>query len=324
MCAGENKSAVFSIKKIWAEIATPKKEKMRNFILGPVQMVVSSVFVSLMVYFAKLATQTVPSPELTFFRLALGALVALLMVKRNGNQLITANARLLVVRGFFGGVTVLLFFMGIEQGTVTNSMVLQNTFPLFAVLLSFYLLKEKVTIQSFSYLMIAFIGIVLLIRPNFSNIKTGDLLALASGVVGGFAMTAIRQLRKNNESVWTIFFYFCIFGAVISFGLALPQWQWPKDGAWVWIVLTALSGLISQLTMTSAYKYCSTILGGVLNMSSSIFSFVIGVLILNETVGFLDLTGILLIISGSILIVIYEDAHSGQKREQQVANFPER
>ena len=206
---------------------------------------------------------------------------------------------------------------------MTNSMVLQNTFPLFAVILSFYLLKEKVTWQSFSYLLIAFIGIVLLIRPNFGNIKVGDLLALASGVVGGFAMTAIRQLRKNNESVWTIFFYFCIFGAAISFAMALPHWQWPRDSAWGWIILTGFSGLISQLTMTSAYKYCTTILGGVLNMSSSIFSFMIGVLILNESVGFLDLAGILMIISGSVLIVIYEDARSGQKGDRQFAHHPE-
>ena len=112
MGAGANKPTAVSIRKKWAGITAEKKNKIRNFILGPVQMIVSSVFVSLMVYFAKLATQTVPSAELTFFRLSLGVLVALLMVKRNGSRLITVNARLLVVRGFFGGITVLLFFMG--------------------------------------------------------------------------------------------------------------------------------------------------------------------------------------------------------------------
>lgn len=262
-----------------------------------------------MVYFAKLATVSVPSPEVTFFRLALGVMVALLMMKRYGQKLVTANTRLLLMRGFFGGVTVLLFFIAIEKGTVTNSTVLQNTFPIFAVLLSFHLLKEKVTLQAAAYLAVSFIGILLLIRPDLGNIRNGDLLALASGAVGGLAVTAIRQLRQNNESVWTIFFYFCIFGAVLSLGLAIPQWIWPDFQAGVLILLTSLSGLISQLTMTSAYKYCSTILGGIISMSSSVFSFAMGTVLLGERVGWPDLAGIVLIIGGCILIVI----HDGKK-----------
>ncbi|MEL7563790.1 MAG: DMT family transporter [Dehalobacterium sp.] len=304
---GETKALVSLIKSVRFKANPAQEEKTKTFIRGTLQMLISAVFCSLMVYFAKLATQTVPSAEVTFFRLSLGVLVALMMVKRHGHKLITANTRVLLLRGFFGGITVLLYFMAIEKGTITNTTVLQNTFPIFAVLLSFYFLKEKVTFRALWYMMITFIGIILLIRPDLGNVKIGDLLALASGIVGGFAVIAIRQLRQNNESVWTIFFYFCIFGAVLSFCLAIPQWKIPLLKEALFILLTSLAGLISQVTMTSAYKYCSTILGGILSMSSSIFSFLLGVLLLHEQVRLLDLTGIFLITAGSILVVVYED-----------------
>ncbi|ATW26339.1 DMT family transporter [Candidatus Formimonas warabiya] len=304
---GDKKDIVTLVKNRWAKVNPEQEENIKNFIRGPVQMIVSSLCSSLMVYYAKLATETVPSPEVTFFRLFLGVVISLLMMKRCGHKLITAHTRLLLLRGFFGGITVLLFFMAIEEGTVTNSTVLQNTFPIFAVLLSFLLLKEKVTLPSVSFMAVSFIGIILLIRPDLGHMKIGDLLALASGLVGGFAVTAIRQLRQNDEPVWTIFFYFCIFGAVLSFFLALAQWKWPLPVEFLWIGLTSLTGLISQVTMTSAYKYCTTILGGILSMSSSVFSFMIGMLLLGEQVGFLDLAGIFFIIMGNVLVVIYED-----------------
>lgn len=294
-------------KSMISKVDEAQREKIMSLIRGPVQMLISAIFCSLMVYFAKLATRTVSSPEVTFFRLALGVLVALIMVKRHGQKLITANTRMLMMRGFFGGVTVLLYFMAIEKGTITNSTVLQNTFPIFGVLFSLYLLKEKVTLPSVFCMAIAFAGILLLVRPDLGNIKTGDLLALASGVVGGLAVIAIRQLRQNNESVWTIFFYFCIFGAVLSFGLALPRWKAPLPDESFLILLTSLAGLISQVTMTSAYKYCSIVLGGILSMSSSVFSFILGALFLGEQIRFLDLAGIFLITVGSTLVVIYDD-----------------
>lgn len=314
---GEEKNIVVFVKNHWIKANPEQEENIKSFIRGPVQMIISSLCASLMVYYAKLATETVPSSEVTFFRLFLGVVISLIMVKRCGHRLITAHTRLLLLRGFFGGITVLLFFMAIEEGTVTNSTVLQNTFPIFAVLLSFLLLKEKVTPQSVFFMAVTFIGIILLIRPELGNMKIGDLLALASGMVGGFAVTAIRQLRQNDEPVWTIFFYFCIFGAILSLFLALGQWKWLTPHECVLIFFTSLTGLISQVTMTSAYKYCSTILGGILSMSSSVFSFMIGVLLLNEQVRFLDLTGIFLIIAGNILVVMYEDAHAKKEGKMQ-------
>jgi drug/metabolite transporter (DMT)-like permease len=275
--------------------------------MGPVMMVFSSLSFAVMTLFAKLATEKIPSTEVTFFRLFIGAVVAIIMVSINGNKLITPNFKSLLVRGFMGGIAVILFFLAIQIGTLTNTVVLQNTYPIFAALISMYILKEKLTFKLIMFLAITFLGIIILTRPDISNIKVGDIFAIISGIVGGFAVTAVRQLRKKNESVWTIFFYFCFFGALLSFLLAIPSWKWLNYQQSVLVFLTAILGLFGQVAMTTAYKYCKSAVGGILSMSTVVFAFMAGVVFLNEKFIFLDLAGVILIIAGNIFVVVFED-----------------
>lgn len=280
-----------------------KEHDLKNFILGPMQMVFASGSFAFMSYFAKLATKELAGPQVTFFRLFTGSLVAMIIIMIGGSKLINQNTKVLVWRGLLGGCSALLFFIALEKGTVTNSVVLQNTYPIFAAIISIYALKEKVSLRLFTLLAITFSGVVVLVRPDISNIKAGDILALISGFIGGFAITTVRKLRKEHESVWTIFFYFCFFGAIISLFMALPYWKWPGNQGWIFLILTSILGLIGQVCMTSAYKYCSATTGGILSMSTSAFSFLIGVILMREGLLIYDFIGISLIIMGNVLAI---------------------
>lgn len=105
--------------------------------------------------------------------------------------------------------------------------------------------------------------------------------------------------------------YFCIFGAVMSFFIALPSWEWPDFEGWMLIFLTGILGFSGQVTMTSAYKYCTTTIGGILSMSASVFSFILGVFFLGENFIFIDVIAILLIIIGTMMVV----STNGEKKE---------
>lgn len=185
-----------------------KEIKGKISLKGSFLMVFSSLCFAFMTYYAKLATYQVPGIEVTFFRLATGTIVVLGMAAFGRVKIVTENYKLLLVRGLFGGIAVMLFFYALEKGTITNSVVLQNTYPIFAALLSIYILKEKMSIRLCGLMALTFVGIIILIRPEITHVKIADLMALVSGFLGGFAVTAIRQLRQKNESVWTIFFLF--------------------------------------------------------------------------------------------------------------------
>lgn len=282
------------------------KKIEKNFIFGPLQMLVSSLSFAIMVVTAKIATTHIPSAEATFFRFAAGLAVTYLIMHIRNIPIRTANQTLLLTRGLLSGVSVLLFFWAIAHGTISTVTVLQNTYPLFAAVIGIYLLHEKLTLKLISFMSITFLGILLLIRPDLTHLHVSDAVALASGVMGGFAVTTVRTLRQKQESTWTIFFYFCIFGAGIGLVLAIPTWVWPNPTEWFFLSLTALFGFIGQICMTNAYRYCKAAVGGILSMSTSVFSFLIGLLFLNEAVMWMDMAGIALVISGNVLVIAQE------------------
>ncbi|MDP4181214.1 MAG: DMT family transporter [Bacillota bacterium] len=279
----------------------------KTFILGPIQMLASALFFGVMTYFAKLVSVDISGSEVAFFRLLFGVAVVLILALTGVIDISSKNKGLLIARGVFGGSAVILFFLGLANGSLTNSTVLNNTNPIFAAMISAVILKEKITIKMTGSILIACLGIVVLFWHNINAIKCADLFSLASGFLGGFAITSVRQLRKRNESAWTIFFYFCIFGLIASLIFSITSWKWPTPTQYLLLLLTGSFGLLGQVMMTSAYKYCKAALGGVLSMSTCVFSAFLGILFLNETPTLLELVGAILILSASVLAVLFEE-----------------
>jgi drug/metabolite transporter (DMT)-like permease len=274
-----------------------------SFIKGPLQMIASSFFFALMAYYAKLASARIPAVEVAFIRFAVGALAVLILASFGRVDLRTRNKGLLIMRGTFGGVAILLYFLAMAGGSMTNSTILNSTYPIFSTLLAIFTLHERISWPTGLSLAVAWIGVGFLMHPDFHHVYWPDLLGLLSGVLSGLAVTMVRELRLNNESAWNVFFYLSVFGCLFSLLLAVPVWVWPNLRYWILLLVTGLLALIAQLMMTSAYKYCSTALGGVLSMTTMIFTAILGIFIVGERLTEGETVGALLILFGSILVV---------------------
>ncbi|MGE5473968.1 MAG: DMT family transporter [Ignavibacteriales bacterium] len=275
----------------------------KEFIFGPIQMLFSAIVFAIMTYTAKLASTHIPGAEVSFFRLSLGTVTFLILVLIRQTTFRSNNTKLLLSRGIFGGIAVLLYFASIEKGTITNSTVLQNTYVIFSAILGMIILKEKLTFRMIVALILSMVGIIALTQPNFTSIKVADILALTAGFVAGIAITAVRQLRKRDESAWLIFFYFCFFGMVVSFLFALPVWKWPNNNEYILLLLTGILGLLGQVSMTSAYKYCKAAVGGIISMTTIIFTALLGIFFLGERLTIFEIIGAIMIFIGCILVV---------------------
>jgi drug/metabolite transporter (DMT)-like permease len=97
-------------------------------IKGPLQMLASSLLFALMAYFAKLASTQVPAVEVAFIRFAVGTIVVLILAAFRIVDLRTSHKGLLFMRGTFGGVSVLLYFLALSGGSLTNSTILNNSY----------------------------------------------------------------------------------------------------------------------------------------------------------------------------------------------------
>jgi drug/metabolite transporter (DMT)-like permease len=275
--------------------------------------IVSSFLFAVMGVFIKLASAHAPASEIAFVRFMVGIIFTLLLACTGKISLASENKLLLIGRGFFGGLATLLFFMAIKAGTLTNATVLNNCYPIFATVIAAIYIKEKLDYRIALSFIASISGIIMLTQPNLTHIKAGDVYALVSALLAGISIVMIRQLR--HTSVWTVFFYLNIFGAVFSGFVAYPQMVMPTMTGIVYMLLGALFATAGQIIMTEGYKYCTASKGSVLSMATAVFASLFGFLFLGDRLTAFEGLGALIIIASSAYIAYHGSGKGSDNKE---------
>lgn len=220
----------------------------------------SAVFFGLSAIGVRLATGAgMSGGQVTLVRFAVGlAAVAGVFRLRPGTYR-PARWDLLAARGAFGGVAALLYFMAIQRIPAGEATLLNNTFPIFAVILSIVALGERPTLHLAVALAVASAGVFLVLgggRTTF-RLGTGEALGIASAAFGGAAVTAIRALRGSaNVPAPTVFLAFSIGGFLSGVPFAFGAWP-ASPGPWIVALGVGITSFLAQLAMTEAYGQLS-------------------------------------------------------------------
>lgn len=216
----------------------------------------SGVLFGLSAVLAKLATRGpggMTGPQATTVRFTLGLLMIGLLFRLRPGTFRPVRKGLLVARGFFGGVAALLYFVAISTISPGEATLLNNTFPIWAVIISFFLLHERPTIHLALALAVASAGVFLVLGGGQATFRlgTGQIIAIVSAIFGGAAVTAIRKLRATDNAP-TIFFAFCVGSLAVSVPFAGGPWP-AAPAPWLWALGVGVVAFFAQLLMTQAY-----------------------------------------------------------------------
>ena len=157
-----------------------------------------------------------------FVRSLVIALAVAIFARFQGISLKVKDRRKMFLRCLTGLIAMLLYFTALSLIPIGQAVTLQYTAPLFVALLSGRLISEKVSSSVLVLLMTAFIGIVLIVSPDFDSIDSNALLALGSGLFAGLAYIFVRDLRKT-ESPSSVVFWFAAFSVLGSMIQAVPN-----------------------------------------------------------------------------------------------------
>jgi drug/metabolite transporter (DMT)-like permease len=249
--------------------------------------------------FSKLLTSSsdVSAIEVTFSRFFLGFLVVSVAVYKNSISLVANKLSLLVWRGVLNTVAVILFFLASQYTTITNTHMLNMTYPFFIFLFApLFFRQEKISPFLYLILIVALAGIWLVINPNLNSINKGDIFGLLSGLVAAFAIITLNMARKN-DSTMVILFYLMSIGTILNGLVMLPVFIWPQGSQWLLLLASASVGVIGQICITYGYKYITARAGSLVSTSRVLYAVVLGMLIFSE-----DLT--LRIATGGLLILL--------------------
>jgi drug/metabolite transporter (DMT)-like permease len=236
--------------------------------------------------------------QMTTVRFVVGALLTLGLFWVRPGTFRPVRHRLLATRGLLGGLAVLLYFVSLSRIPAGQATLLNNTFPVIAVVLSFFTLGERATFHLGLALLIVTAGVFLVIGPGSPSLGfgLGELAGLASAFLGAGAVTSIRALRATDNAP-TIFFAFCLGGLAVSAPFSLGHWP----GTPLPWALAACVGVLSfgaQILMTHAYGALTVAEAALWQQLTPIASYAWALLLLGERLSPLGAAGVLLGVAG--------------------------
>jgi drug/metabolite transporter (DMT)-like permease len=146
-----------------------------------------------------------------------------------------------------------LWFWSLTMIPLAQVFALEFTSPLWVILLSPLFLGERLTRSKLAAAGLGFAGILIVARPDLTNLSPGVLAAAGSAL--GFAATSILTKRlTRDEAIITILFWLTAFQAVFGILAATYDGQinWPTAETLPWLGLIGVCGVLAHLSLTSA------------------------------------------------------------------------
>lgn len=146
-----------------------------------------------------------------------------------------------------------LWFWSLTMVPLAQVFALEFTSPIWVILLSPLFLGERLTLSKLAAAGLGFAGILIVARPDLTNLSPGVLAAAASAL--GFAATSILTKRlTRDEAIITILFWLTAFQAVFGILAAAHDGQinWPTSQTLPWLGLIGVCGVLAHLSLTSA------------------------------------------------------------------------
>lgn len=242
-----------------------------------------------------LADSDIPGIELTFFRFLMGTIIGLAVMLHNKESFMPRNTSMVALRAIFNTISAMCFFQALKYTTVTNANMLGMTYPLWVVLFAPLMIREKFEMKNLFFMALALVGVYFVVHPSFNSINVGDVYAFFSGVTASVAVLALRQARRYDSTA-LIIFYLMTTALVVNTFLLIPIWVDPTPKQWVLIMVSAMFGVMAQLTITQGYKYIEATRGSLVSSSRILMAGVMGVMFFSDKLSLQILAGAALIL----------------------------
>lgn len=264
-------------------------------------MILSAILFGIMAFMVKVLTFSVPPEQIVFARFFVGFLSILFLVLIKLVKIEFNNKPLLAFRGIIGATAIVFYFKTASLIPISDTIVLQMTYPIFATIFAAIFLGEKLKKRSVFAMIIAFVGIVLVSSPVFSKFNIGYVYGIISSILAGGAIVATRKLRSSGSS-WSITMSLMFCGTIIGFFLSSGNYVIPGTNVILLLIVMALVATLAQLLLNYSYKFCDVATGTTISMLTVPTTLLLAALFLSEIPSMTFSIGTILIV-GSILYI---------------------
>ncbi|UHL64094.1 DMT family transporter [Paralcaligenes sp. KSB-10] len=183
--------------------------------------------------------------QILFLRSAVALpLVTALALSLGGRwTLRTRQLNLHAWRGLLNVVGACAFYQGLVHLQLAETTAIAYAAPVFVVLLSAWLLKEKLDIYRTIAVALGFTGVLIIVRPGSSAFQLASIYPLITALTYACMMVSARRIDAGH-SFPTLMFYSVL--PQVVFSIVLMPWLWQPVAGGDWISIFAI-GIFSTL-----------------------------------------------------------------------------
>ncbi len=219
------------------------------------------------------------------------------------------NHKWLLIRGFSGATALFLFFLTIKHMPLASATTIQYISPIFTVLLATQMQGEKVRPLQWLFFLLAFVGVFVIkgFDDRISFLYLG--IGICSALISGLAYNAIMKCRQTDHPITVVFYFPLIATPITGLACLTIEWVTPTGIEWFLLIVLGVFTQFAQYYMTKALHadHSSRIMP--FKYFGVLYALGIGFLFFGETLPYMSLLGIGLVLIGVILNTLLKNAN---------------
>ena len=252
----------------------------------------------------------IPAMEVVFFRCLFATIFCFIGLYRAGADWKGSHRGLLLARGAFGTTALYFFFLTVQNTPLASAMTIQYLSPIFTTVIAIFVLREKVLPLQWVFYAIAFGGVLLIDQfdPRISPFFLA--IGIVSAFCSGMAYNLVRSM-KGKEHPLTVVLHFQLVGVVAGFVSLFFSWTTPTGWDWLYLFMVGVFSQLGQIFLTNALQKERVAGVAIINYTGLVYALLAGALIYGEEQSTESIAGMLVVVFGVLLSVVY----SNRKRE---------
>jgi len=274
--------------------------------------------------------------EIFFGRYLVAAILLFCYIKfkRQKVSLKTYYPYLTILRVFLHFFAFSFFFISLTYMQLATANALFFSCPFFVSIFAKFFLKEFIGIRRWSAIAFGFMGVLIVLNPNFSEFEYRNLLPVLSALFYAASMT-ITKYTSDKDDVNTQLYYFYLIALILcgiiyvfmgsgqfnsvnfdpTTQFIFREWFSNFDYTWKFILFFGVAASIAFVCIFSAYIVASPSVVSLFEYSLIIMSMIPGYFLFNEIPSLRTLIGVICIISAGVYIYFREKV-----RDQYIAS----
>lgn len=280
--------------------------KIKDKYKGIFYIILAAFGFAFMNLFVKLAGD-LPAIEKSFFRNLVAVFFAFTVMKKEKIPFTIpkGTGKYIFFRSLFGTIGIFANFYAIGKLYIADASMLNKLSPFFAIIFSYFLLKEKIKLYQFACVLTAFVGALFILRPGFDSVATFPaFIGLLGGMGAGLAYTNVRMATKLGARGPLIVFCFSVFSCVCAIPFIIFDHQPLTWWQLVSLLMAGLSATLGQFSITAAYTYAPASELSVYDYTQIVFAALLGMIFLGEVPDVINILGYLIISGAGIAMFL--------------------